>query len=246
MGGRGTDVAREAAALIVTDDDFSSIVAAVRLGRRIFDNLRQAMTYILAVHVPIAGLSLLPVLLGWPLILFPIHIVVLELIIDPACSMAFEAEPDGPGLMQRPPRRAGAGLFDRRSIGVALLQGASLLAATLLVFRLGLLHTGSPDSGRTLAFAALVAGNVALILVNRSWRRSLLATLTTRNLASWAVITGATLILLVAVEVGFARELFRLGPVDADDLGLAIAAGALALAWFEVVKLVEPAWLTRA
>jgi P-type Ca2+ transporter type 2C len=246
MGGRGTDVAREAAALVLTDDDFTSIVAAVRLGRRIFDNLRRAMAYVLAVHVPAAGLALLPVLLGWPLVLFPVHIVFLELIIDPACSMAFEAEPGDPGLMQRPPRRVGASLFDRRLVTVALLQGLSLLAATMVCFRIGLDHTGSEDSGRTLAFTTLIAGNVALILVNRSWRRSVLASLARRNLASWAVVAGATLILLLAFWVPFLHQLFRFGPASADDLALAAGAGVASLAWFEVLKLFRTPWLRAA
>ncbi len=246
MGGRGTDVAREAAALVLTDDDFTSIVAAVRLGRRIFDNLRRAMAYILAVHVPTAGLALLPVLLGWPLVLFPVHIVFLELIIDPACSMAFEAEPAEPGLMHRPPRKVGASLFGGRLVTVALLQGASLLVATLVAFRLGLDHTGSEESGRTLAFATLIAGNVALILVNRSWRQSVLTSLRTRNLASWAVVGGATFTLLLAFWVPFFHRLFRFGPVGGDDLAVATLAGALCLAWFEVLKRVRIAWLASA
>jgi Ca2+-transporting ATPase len=246
MGGRGTDVAREAAALIVTDDDFTSIVGAVRLGRRVYDNLRRAVGYVVAVHVPIAGLSLLPVLFGWPLVLFPVHIVFLELIIDPACSMAFEAEPGDPGLMQRPPRRVGASLFDRRLVTVALLQGASLLAATLGCFRLGLAHTGSADSGRTLAFTTLIAGNVALILVNRSWRHTVLGTLGQRNLASWAVVGGATLTLLLAFWVPFLHHLFRFGPASADDLALAAGAGVVSLAWFELLKLLRVPWLRAA
>jgi Ca2+-transporting ATPase len=245
MGGRGTDVAREAAALVVTDDDFTSIVAAVRLGRRIFDNLRRAMAYVLAVHVPIAGLSLVPVLLGWPLVLFPVHIVFLELIIDPACSMAFEAEPAEPGLMRRPPRKVGARLFDLRLVAVSLLQGGGLMAATLVAFRLGLDHTGSESSGRAMAFATLISGNVFLILVNRSWQRTVLATLATRNLASWAVVGGASATLAVALSVPFFRNLFRFGPVSPEDLALAAAGGALSLAWFEVLKLFRPAWLTR-
>src|SRR5512143_3281321 len=111
MGGRGTDVAREAAALVLLDDDFSSIVRAVRLGRRIFDNLKKAMAYIFAVHVPIAGMSLVPVLFKWPLVLLPLHVVFLELIIDPACSIVFEAEGEESGIMRRPPRRADEPLF---------------------------------------------------------------------------------------------------------------------------------------
>ena len=130
MGERGTDVAREAAALVLLDDDFTSIVRAVRLGRRIFDNLRKAMSFLLAVHVPIAGLTVLPVLLGWPLILLPVHIVFLELIIDPACSIVFESEPEEPDVMQRPPRRAAEPLFDRRTVVLSFLQGLGVLLVT--------------------------------------------------------------------------------------------------------------------
>ena len=243
MGGRGTDVAREAAALVVTDDDFSSIVAAVRLGRRIYDNLRRALAYVVAVHVPIAGLSLLPVLLGWPLVLFPVHIVFLELIIDPACSMAFEAEPGDPGLMTRPPRPAGERLLRRRLVIISLLQGLGLLAATLVSFRVGLAHTGSEASARAMAFATLIAGNVALILVNRSWHRSALATLAVRNRASWAVIGGASATVLLVLAVQFLRELFQFGPLGGHDLALGALGGVASLAWFELLKVAAPGLL---
>jgi Ca2+-transporting ATPase len=243
MGGRGTDVAREAAALVVTDDDFTSIVAAVRLGRRIYDNLRRASGYVVAVHVPIAGVALLPVLFGWPMVLYPVHIVFLELVIDPACSVAFEAEPGDPGLMRRPPRPAAARLFGRKLVAVSLLQGLALLAATLVVYRLGLDHTGSEDSGRAMAFAALIAGNVSLILVNRSWRRTVLGTLSTRNLAAWTVVGGAAVTLLLVVEVPVLAGAFRFGPVGAHDLAVAALAGLGSLAWFEILKRLAPAWL---
>ncbi|MDL2338410.1 MAG: HAD-IC family P-type ATPase, partial [Pseudomonadota bacterium] len=131
MGGRGTDVAREAASLVLLDDDFTAIVLAVRLGRRIFDNLRKSMSYILAVHVPIAGMALLPVLLGWPALLYPMHIAFLELIIDPACSLAFENEPPERDVMQRPPRDADAPLFGGATLWLALLQGLGVLAVVL-------------------------------------------------------------------------------------------------------------------
>ena len=241
MGGRGTDVAREAAALIVTDDDFTSIVAAVRLGRRIYENLRRAMAYVLAVHVPIAGLSLVPLFLGWPMVLFPVHIVFLELIIDPASSMAFEAEPPEPGLMRRPPRAATAHLFDRRLVGVSLLQGASVLAASLLAFQIGLDHTGAGGAARAMAFATLIGGNVALILVNRSWERSVFSAFTTRNVASWAVVAGAIATLLLSLEVPFFRTLFRFGEVDLQDQALAAMAGLLSVSWFEAWKLLRRA-----
>ena len=243
MGGRGTDVAREAAALVLTDDAFGSIVAAIRLGRRIYDNLRRAMAYVLAVHVPVAGVALLPVLLGWPLVLFPLHIVFLELVIDPACSIAFEAEPGDAALMRRPPRRAGAPLFGGRLVAVSLLQGLGVLVATLVAYRIGLDHTGDEDASRALAFAALIAGNLALILVNRSWRRSALGSLGQRNWAVWAVVAGASGTLALALAVPFLRRVFRFGQVAPDDLALAVGAGLLSLAWFELVKWLRPAWL---
>jgi Ca2+-transporting ATPase len=245
MGGRGTDVAREAAALVVTDDDFTSIVAAVRLGRRIHDNLRRAMTYALAVHVPIAGLSLLPLVFGWPIVLFPIHIVFVEMIIDPACSIAFEAEPAEPNVMHRPPRKANAGLFDARLVAVSLLQGASVLAASVLAFRLGFHHTGVDDAGRALAFAALIGGNVALILVNRSWQKTVFGTLSARNLASWLVIGGAALFATLAFAAPLLRRAFRFGAASVDDLALAGLGGLVSLAWFEAIKFLRLPWLRR-
>ena len=134
MGGRGTDVAREAADLVLLDDDFSSIVAAIRLGRRIFDNLRKAMSYIFSIHVPIAGLSLIPAVMGWPPILSPLHIVLMELLIDPACSTVFEAEPEEAGTMKRPPRLPQESVFDRRTVGLSLVQGVSVLLCSLTLF----------------------------------------------------------------------------------------------------------------
>ena len=120
MGGRGTDVAREAASLVLLDDDFASIVQSVRMGRRIFDHLQKAMTYIVAVHVPIAGMSLIPVIFGWPLVLLPVHILFLELVIDPACSVVFEAEPEEADVMRRRPRNSKESLFGKRLFGLGI------------------------------------------------------------------------------------------------------------------------------
>jgi Ca2+-transporting ATPase len=138
MGGRGTDVAREAADLVLLDDDFSSIVQAVKMGRRVFDNLKKGMAYILAIHVPIAGMSILPVLFGWPLVLLPVHIAFLHLIIDPACSVVFEAEPEEQSVMQRPPRNPHAPLFAWKMLGVSLLQGAATLVLLTIIFPIAL------------------------------------------------------------------------------------------------------------
>ena len=244
MGQRGTDVAREAAALVLTDDAFSSIVGAVRLGRRIYDNLRKAMAYILAVHVPIAGMSLLPVLVprlfGHPstLVLMPVHIAFLELIIDPACSIVFEAEHEEIGIMDRPPRGADEPMFGRRMIGVSVMQGLVVFAAVLAVYLWGSWADLGEPTIRTLSFTTLVIGNLGLIFVNRSWTHTVLGGLRIRNTALWWV-TGGTVAVLASLLVFPATHgLFRFAPADPVQLALAVGAGMLSVAWFEVYKVV--------
>jgi Ca2+-transporting ATPase len=241
MGGRGTDVARESASLVLLDDAFSSIVAAVRLGRRIYDNIRKATAFILAVHVPIAGLSMIPVFFPtWPLLLLPVHIVFLELIIDPACSLIFEAERAEPDIMRRRPRAQGERLFSVPTVVVAVLQGLSVLAACLAIFVLARGGHG-PDAARALTFSALVVSLLAIILMNRSWARSTIAMLGERNPALWWVVAGAAGFLSVVLVVPAVRTLFSFAPLHAQDVGLSLAAGLACLAWFEVLKL-TPWW----
>jgi len=236
MGGRGTDVARESASLVLLDDDFSSILAAVRLGRRIFDNIKKAIAFILAVHVPIAGLSMVPVFFAdWPLLLLPVHIVFLELIIDPSCSLIFEAEQAEANVMQRPPRKPDERLFSMQTIGIALMQGLSVLAACLGVFLLARAHH-SDDAARALTFAALVIAFVVIILVNRSWTRSAFAMLGVPNAALRWVVIGACSFLAVILFFPFARGMFHFAPLHVSDLFLSLGAGAVCVVWFEVLK----------
>jgi Ca2+-transporting ATPase len=183
MGGRGTDVAREAASLVLLDDNFASLVTAVRLGRRIDDNLRKAVGYILAVHVPIAGMSLLPVLFGWPMVLGPIHVVFLELIIDPVSSIVFEAEPEEDGIMARPPRKPDAPLFDTALLLRGLVQGGVIMIAALGIYQLGLHDQHGEQVARCMAFVTLVIGNLGLVLTNRSMTHSAFRVLTRPNRA---------------------------------------------------------------
>ena len=243
MGGRGTDVAREASDLVVTDDDFTSLVAAVRMGRRVFDNLKKAIAYIVAIHVPIAGMSLIPVVLGWPLVLLPAHVLFMEMVIDPACSVAFEAEPEEADLMRRPPRPAGARLFGARELVASLLQGAGVLGASALMYRYALGDGGgSEERARALAFSTLLISNWALILTNRSWSRSIFATLRAPNRAAWWVIGGAAVVLGLVLFVPALRGLFRFAPLSAAEIGVCAAAGLGSVVWFEVSKrfLVRP------
>jgi len=239
MGGRGTDVAREAASLVLLDDDFSSIVGAVRLGRRIYDNIKKAIVFIVAVHVPIAGLSMLPVFFAdWPLLLLPVHIAFLQLIIDPSCTLIFEAEQAESDVMRRPPRRRDEGLFSKETLGIAILQGLSILAVCLTVFLLA--RKGhAPDAARALTFATLVVSFVVVILVNRSWTRSALEMLRVPNTAVRWVLIGAPTILVLALLVPFARRLFRFAPLHPTDALLSLGAGFVCVLWFEVVKRVR-------
>jgi len=236
MGGRGTDVAREAGALVLLDDDFSSIVKAVRLGRRIFDNLRKAMAYILAIHVPIAGLSLIPVLLKWPLVLLPVHVVFLELIIDPACSVAFEAEPEEADVMRRPPRNSKKPLFSRRTVAFSLLQGIVVLAITLAVYSLSLWLGRGETEARTLTFTTLVIANLGLILTNRNWSSTILSSLRSRNIALRWIILSAIIFLGLVIYVPFLRDLFHFGILHFIDVLICIGAGVISILWFEGVK----------
>jgi Ca2+-transporting ATPase len=239
MGGRGTDVAREAASLVLLDDNFATIVGAIRLGRRIFDNLHKAMAYILAVHVPIAGMALIPLLFGLPLVLSPAHIVFLELVINSACAIVFEAEPEERGIMDRPPRRPDAPLFGVRTLLLALLQGVTVLLAVALVYALALHRGQSADESRALAFTTLVIGNLSLILTNRSWSRTLITSLFSPNPALWWVLGGTTTLLALVLYLPGLRVLFGFAALRSNDLLLCLAAGMSGILWFELFKLMS-------
>ena len=237
MGGRGTDVARESAALVLLDDDFASIVAAARVGRRIFDNLQKAMTFIFSVHLPIAGMSLLPVMFGMPLALMPVHILFLELIIDPACSIVFEMEEEEKGIMERPPRPVSEPLFGRRMIVTALIQGLGVLALVAAIYSVALGAGLGEGEARALAFVNLVFGNLSMIVSNRSWTRSFFATLKIPNPALKWVVGGAFAFLGLAVFVPFLNRVFGFAPLHPWEFALCIGTGLATIAINEVAKL---------
>ncbi|MGE5265303.1 MAG: cation-translocating P-type ATPase [Acidobacteriota bacterium] len=237
MGGRGTDVARESAALVLLDDNFASIVAAVRMGRRIFDNLRKAMTFIFSVHIPIAGMSLLPILLNLPLALLPVHIVFLELLIDPACSIAFEMESEERDVMDRPPRRLGEPLFGRQMLLTGLAQGLGVLVIVLGAFALVLAQGLGEFEARMISFSALVIADLGLIFSNRSRTRSILTMLRAPNPALWWITTFALGFLALAIFVPFLRGLFSFAPLHWWEVVLIAATGLASLLIAESVKL---------
>ncbi|HWR58605.1 MAG TPA: cation-translocating P-type ATPase, partial [Thermodesulfovibrionales bacterium] len=239
MGGRGTDVAREASALVLLDDDFSSIVQAVRMGRRIFDNLKKAMAYIFAIHIPIVGMSLIPVFFRWPLVLLPVHIVFLELIIDPACSVVFEAEQEEKRIMDRPPRSLKESLFDKKTIAYSVLQGLVVLAVVLSVFVIAIERGHGELDARALSFTTLIIANLGLILTNRSWSHVILTTLSTPNPALWWVVGGALVLLGTVLYVPFLQDLFRFDRLHPFDLAICLFAGIVSILWFEGLKMIR-------
>jgi len=236
MGGRGTDVAREASAIVLLDDDFSSIVKTIRLGRRIYDNLRKAIEYIIAVHIPIAGLTLLPLLLGLPLILTPIHIAFLEMVIDPACSVVFEAEQEEEDVMQRPPRDPASPLILPKRIIWAALQGVLVFAILAVVF-IGAARLGMPAPDlRALVFTSLVLMNMGLILVNRSFKASLGRAFWRPNRSLWILFGSVIALLATAVYWHPAQLLFHFDRLHKNDLAVCAVAGFFSLLLLEAIK----------
>ncbi len=237
MGKRGTDVAREAAALVLLEDDFGSIVRTVRLGRRIYENIRNAMRYLVSVHVPIAGMSFVPVAMGGPLFLFPVHVVFLEFVIDPACTLVFEGERTEAGAMQRPPRSPSEPLFNAAMLGASLALGATMLGSVLAAYWWAQ-ETGR-DAGtvRAIGFAAIVIGNLALLFATRSRERTIAQTIREPNAALWWISGAALAALATAIYVPAAAALFRFSPLGPSELMAAMAAGIAGVAWIEIWKL---------
>ena len=234
MGRRGTDVAREASDLILLDDRFVSIVGGIRLGRRIFTNLRRAMTYIAAVHIPVAGLALLPILLGLPPMFYPMHLVLLELLLDPLCSLVFEGEPSEADAMRKPPRPAEEPLFGLREIALAALQGAVLLVAVLghYVWMQSAGH--GEDLARASAFIALVTGHLSLAVAEgRTAGTPLFAR---ERLIFWLIAAGAVVVMAVTVTAPFLADILRFETPSPGQLLISVMIGLLAGGWFGLVS----------
>jgi Ca2+-transporting ATPase len=237
MGQKGTDVAREASDIVLLNDDFTSIVAATRMGRRIFANLQKAISYIIAIHVPIAGLALIPVFgAGLPVVLFPVHVAFFELLTDPILSIAFEAEKDEKNSMRRPPRKLADPMLGRSRLLLSFLQGVSVLAAVLIVYFFLISRGHSADDTRTITFATMMAGNLGLVLTNRSWSRGIFSMNNQRNNTLFYLLGGGAVIILFVFYMPAIRDVFHFTQMHWDDLLLSSAAGLFSVAWFEVYK----------
>jgi len=245
MGQRGTDVAREAAAIVLLDDDFGSIVKAIRLGRRIYDNLHKAVTFILAVHVPIAGLALLPLIFGLPILLGPVHIAFLEMIIDPVCTLVFESETEEDDIMRRPPRDPKRPMFSLPFISRGVLQGGLALAVVVAVLIAAMKLELPVEAIRAVTFISLVAVIISLVLVNRSRTASIIEAVRRPNRALLVVVAAVTILLGLILAVPFARHMFGFEVPPATILATAIGAGPLMLIGLEGLKWLTGLWYQR-
>ncbi|MFN5025394.1 MAG: cation-translocating P-type ATPase [Bacteroidota bacterium] len=240
MGMKGTDVAREASTLVLLDDNFASIVHAIRTGRRIYDNLQKAMSYIMAIHIPIIGLVLLPAFFPTlPVLLMPLHIVFMELIIDPVCSVAFESEQEEKTVMSRPPRKAEERFFGWNKIAFSLFQGLLLLTIVLGVYFLSIDEGHSSGEVRAIAFSSLITGNIFLILTTLSKTRSFYSVLTERNISLIIITTLAMIMLLCTITVPVLQKLFSFQFPGFGHFSIAFLGAAIMLFVLEVIKKIK-------
>jgi len=243
MGKRGSELAKEAADLILLDDDLGSMVDAVAMGRKIYSNLKKAVQYIISIHIPIILTVALPLLFDWPYlnIFTPVHVIFLELLMGPTCSIAYENEPLEGGSMQRPPRRMDDTFLSWSELRTSLAQGIVITLGTLFCYQYGVQQDLGEDMTRTLVFTALVTANIALTLVNRSFQHSIITTLSYRNTLLRGIISSTVLLLLLMLYVPLLRDFFHLASPSLSLLALASTVGLLSVLWYELVK-----WRGRA
>jgi Ca2+-transporting ATPase len=236
MGLRGTDVAREVSSLVLLDDNFVSIVGGIKLGRKIYDNLKKATSYLFAVHIPIIGLSIIPVFLGWPLLLMPIQIVFMEMIIDPASTLVYENEKSENNIMKRRPRRITESIFNRKMIGISIIQGLVVLIVCIIGFEIGL-HLGFTDNKiRAFVFAVLIFSNLMLLLANRAWDQSSFSTFFKINKAFYIIYITTFIALTIVLFVPVINKLFEFEVLTGVEFIYTLLLGTVSILWFEVFK----------
>jgi Ca2+-transporting ATPase len=242
MGKKGTEIAKQAASLILLEDDLSKMVDAVAMGRRIYTNLKKAIQYIISIHIPIVLTVFLPLALGWlyPNIFTPVHIIFLELIMGPTCSIIYENEPMEKNTMQQNPRPFTSTFFNWKELAGSMVQGLAITAGTLAVYQYAVMQAYSEAHTRSMVFVVLIAANIFLTLVNRSFYYSVLTTLLYKNNLVLLIITATVAITGLLLYVPPLAQFFKFQPLSAGQLIVSIAAGFICVIWFEAVK-----WRTR-
>lgn len=240
MGMKGTDVAREASALVLLDDNFASIVHSIRSGRRIYDNLQKAMSYIIAIHIPIIGLVLLPAFMpSLPILLMPLHIVFMELIIDPVCSIAFESEQEEKKIMSRPPRDPNELFFGWKNLVLSSLNGVVLLVMVIGVYFFSIKEGHTENDVRTISFSALIIGNLFLILSSLSNTRNLVSVILEKNLSVIIISIVAIAVLFLTISVPFLRTIFKFSYPGSSHFVSAVVGALILVVILEVIKKIK-------
>lgn len=242
MGKKGTEVARNAADLVLLEDDLSKLVSAIATGRRIYSNLKKAVQYIVSIHIPIIMMVSLPVILGWmyPEVFTPVHVIFLELLMGPTCSIVFENEPLEKNAMNQPPRSPSETFLSLREMIQSIIQGLMITAGLIFIYLNCIRSNYSLEETRTMVFVALISANIFLTLTNRSFYYSFLRTLTYRNglMAFMLILTIATLVIILLIPQ--VRSFFKLTQLHINDLMSAILTGMISVFWFEIWK-----WIRR-
>ena len=241
MGNKGSEIAKQAASMVLVDDDLSKIALAVAMGRRIYSNLKKAIQYIISIHIPIVLTVFVPLALGWkyPNIFSPVHIIFLELIMGPTCSIIYENEPAEKNIMLQKPRPFSYTFFNAGELVTSILQGLAITAGVLLVYQYAVHTTCSEPTTRAMVFTALIVANITLTMVNRSFYYSVFTTMRYKNNLVW-LITGITVVMLAAlICIRPLATFFGFGILTLRHLIISILAGFLSAIWFEVVKLVK-------
>ncbi|OQP49811.1 hypothetical protein A4H97_28410 [Niastella yeongjuensis] len=238
LGKKGTEMAKQAADLIITDDDLGKVVEAIRQGRKIFSNLKKAIRYIISIHIPIILTAAVPVLLGWkyPHIFTPIHIIFLELIMGPTCSIFFEREPVEDNIMVLPPRKRSISLFEQDELLISIVQGLIITIGVLWLYHFSMNNGASFYHTRTLVYTTLVISNIFLTFANRSFTENFVKTIHYKNrLAPWILLISI-LFLAVIYFVPLIQSIFGLSTITLTDFLLCTGVAFIAVFWFEIYK----------
>jgi len=238
MGKKGTEIARDASDLILTDDKIEKLVTAIAEGRKIFDNLKKAVRYIIAIHIPIILIASLPVILGWayPNIFTPIHIIFLELIMGPTCSIFFEREPSEKNLMIQPPRKRNGGLFSLEELSISVVQGLIIAGAVLLLYHFFMKSGSTLEETRTIVFTTIILSNVFLTFATRSFTRNIFYSSRYKNNLAPVLLVVSALFLVAIHFVPAIRNLFKLAAISNMQFWICFGVAFVSVMWYEVYK----------
>lgn len=242
MGNKGTEIAKAAALMVITNDDLGKLITGIAAGRRIYANIKRAIQYIISIHIPIILTVSLPLFLGWiyPHIFTPVHVIFLELIMGPTCSIVYENEPMEKNAMLQKPRQMTETFLNIRELGISIIQGLLITAGVLFVYQYAVKNGDSEETTRAMVFTTLIFANVFLCLVNRSFVYSVLDSFKNNN-KLFSLIIGVTLLLLFAIlYVPIFAKFFKLTSLNAYQLGVCLLVATVSVLWFEVYK-----WLKR-